>query len=211
MFRALTDRHETRVFHLNAAQPQDPLIGRLEHVTLDIPPPYEALSYEWGHAVKSRSITLQDGSVLPITESLHDALRDLRHNEERWGPRTLWVDAICINQENIEELQDQVSIMGEIYRQARRVITYLGPERDNSALAIAFARELQHHVQTTNHGFHAGGQPVPAAHPTLPPVSDIRWAALKALVLRTWVRNQDQLKGTQGLRCHLGQPLLVCA
>jgi hypothetical protein len=180
MFRALDNPQEIRVLHLHVGHHSDPLTGQLQHVTLAHPPPFEAISYEWGDPTKTRSITLEDGSAFPITESLHHALRDIRDITARGKSRILWADAICIDQQNITELQHQVSIMGRIYRNATRVITYIGPERDDSDIAISFARTLQQYVMDDNLPLLSGGY-------ALPPLSDGPWTALKALVLRTWV------------------------
>lgn len=53
-------------------------------------------------------------------------LRDLQNS------RILWIDAICINQEDLDERSVQVAIMGDIYRQARRTVIWLGDYMDNS-------------------------------------------------------------------------------
>lgn len=185
MFQALNNPQEIRVLHLNVGQDIDPLRGRLEHVTLADPSRFVAVSYEWGDPTKTRSNTLGNGSAFPITESLHNALRDIRRDYLSRESRTLWVDAICIDQQNITERQHQVSIMSQIYRSATIAITYIGPARDNSDLAIPFARMLQQCAELTG-----GNQPFFSGRYALPPLSDPRWAALKALILRTWVRQR---------------------
>jgi hypothetical protein len=50
----------------------------------------------------------------------------------------LWVDAICINQNDIRERSEQVSIMGKIYQLANEVVVWLGSEKENSKIAIDF-------------------------------------------------------------------------
>ncbi|KAH9224925.1 heterokaryon incompatibility, partial [Leptodontidium sp. 2 PMI_412] len=100
---------------------------------------YEALSYEWGDPQKECIILLTNESHISITRSLYNALRDLRDQKL---PRLLWADGICIHQDDIEERQKQVSIMGVIYSKAYRVLTCTGPERDSSTIAIDFAYEL---------------------------------------------------------------------
>jgi hypothetical protein len=42
--------------------------------------------------------------------------------------RTLWVDAICINQQDIRERGCQVEMMGDVYSKAARVLVWLGPK-----------------------------------------------------------------------------------
>ncbi|KAF4497302.1 heterokaryon incompatibility [Fusarium agapanthi] len=61
--------------------------------------PYEALSYSWGSQSTPREIIV-DEKILSITESLYEALWHLRRPDE---DRMLWVDALCIDQNNINE------------------------------------------------------------------------------------------------------------
>lgn len=116
----------------------------LKHVELapDQAPRYEALSYTWGSSESPVDISiLQDNhpSSLPITQNLAMALRHLRYPQTS---RALWVDAICINQQDIEERSRQVARMADIFRSAMRVLVWLGPELDQSALALDAFAEL---------------------------------------------------------------------
>jgi hypothetical protein len=186
-FEPLIDSQETRLLHLAPGKADDILSGKLQCVSLACCPPYEALSYEWGNPEKTHTIRLENGSTAYITKSLHHALRDIRH--EAGGSRTLWADGICINQEDLEERQRQVGMMGKIYRGSVRVITYIGPETDGSSTAISFARYLiSYSVSRSRNGdarLHAAAE---LANIGLPPWDDMRWNALKALLLRGWVR-----------------------
>lgn len=84
--------------------------------------PYEALSYTWGSAKAPENITV-NGKLLAVTENLYKALQQLRYpNQER----ILWVDAICINQDDNKERGHQVQQMGDIFKKAGRVIFWLG-------------------------------------------------------------------------------------
>ena len=89
---------------------------------------YEALSYAWGTAISPRK-ALVDGFKLPITKSLHQGLRRLRLDDK---PRMLWVDALCINQRDIEERSRQVQRMAVIYRSAENVLIWLGEWPSNA-------------------------------------------------------------------------------
>ncbi|KAK6436986.1 hypothetical protein LTR95_006824 [Oleoguttula sp. CCFEE 5521] len=91
-------------------------------------PPYEALSYCWGDVTDGLSILL-NGSVMRVTSNLRAALRHLRSSSTS---RCLWVDAICINQADVAEQSAQVSIMGDIYRNAVQTTVWLGSASDNS-------------------------------------------------------------------------------
>jgi len=83
---------------------------------------YEALSYTWGGEEKPRSIAIK-GQNLNITANLYEALLHLR---TRSLDRIIWIDAICINQENREEQGQQVQLMAMIYSKAHRVLVWLG-------------------------------------------------------------------------------------
>ena len=111
---------------------------RLSHAKLDIknPPSYEALSYTWGSNDLSHVIyvdTENEQKSLAVTQNLHSALRHLRNNSI---PRTIWVDATCINQRDDEERSQQVARMADIYKSAANVLIWIGPAADNSAEAL---------------------------------------------------------------------------
>ncbi|KAF4337340.1 heterokaryon incompatibility [Fusarium beomiforme] len=84
--------------------------------------PYAALSYVWGGQNTPHEI-LVNGKTLWITESLYEALHRLRKPNK---DRIFWVDALCIDQNNIKERGHQVNHMGEIYKKAIKVIIWLG-------------------------------------------------------------------------------------
>jgi hypothetical protein len=64
-----------------------------------------------------------DGIPFAVTPNLHVALKHFRHAARR---RVLWVDAMCINQNDPDEKSEQVPMMGEIYRRATKVYAWLG-------------------------------------------------------------------------------------
>jgi hypothetical protein len=84
--------------------------------------PYEALSYVWGDRAGLREINC-NGVSIKVTKNLFDALVAIRMPTTA---RSLWVDAICINQEDVEERNHQITLMASIYRQTARVLIWLG-------------------------------------------------------------------------------------
>ncbi|KLU82782.1 hypothetical protein MAPG_01850 [Magnaporthiopsis poae ATCC 64411] len=84
--------------------------------------PYEALSYVWGSEENKRPIYIGGKDELRVTANLHAALRHLRHS---FVERILWVDAVCINQDDNGEKGQQVQFMSKIYAKASRVIVWL--------------------------------------------------------------------------------------
>ncbi|KAJ8060060.1 hypothetical protein OCU04_011669 [Sclerotinia nivalis] len=93
---------------------------------------YEALSYAWGGTDNSRSISV-NGQNLIVRENLHAALSRLR---DPVLERIIWIDAICINQEDPKERGHQVQLMAKIYSKACRVIIWLGEAADDSDRAL---------------------------------------------------------------------------
>lgn len=102
----------------------------LQHTSLDSDVQYEALSYTWGDASDTRQIFV-DGTQTIVTASLHSALLQFRNGNPNPGyARTLWADAICINQKDAAEKTVQVQLMADIYQHAQRVLVWLGPSTE---------------------------------------------------------------------------------
>ena len=118
---------------------QSKITCHLFHRSLDIDTerPFDALSYTWGDTHSRRYISL-NGTKFSVTASLYSALRHLRYTAD---PRVLWIDALCINQDDIPERNQQVTQMQKIYQRAAKVIVWLGPASINSDLAFAFLAE----------------------------------------------------------------------
>ncbi|KAL6922571.1 hypothetical protein FSST1_006597 [Fusarium sambucinum] len=93
---------------------------------------YEALSYVWGSDKKPFSISVNHGE-LHIGANLHAALGNLRHDNLE---RVLWIDALCINQDDTTEKGQQVQLMAKIYAKAHCVIVWLREGTDESDEAI---------------------------------------------------------------------------
>jgi hypothetical protein len=116
-----------------------PLEARLETHIVQNAPPYEAMSYAWGHPSPTLNMTLER-CVVPIRSNLHRALLRVRNESTI---RTIWADAVCINQADTEERFHQVSIMGLIFERALRVLVLLGDdEHEESKLAISLLHDI---------------------------------------------------------------------
>jgi hypothetical protein len=113
--------------------------------------PYEALSYVWGSEDKPKSIVVTNQN-LNVTCNLHRALLQLRDHA---CPRLLWIDAICINQDDKREKEHQIPLIAEIYAKAVRVIVWLGDAEDDSnevlehiRLAVEASEKVSHTKQS---------------------------------------------------------------
>ena len=101
--------------------------------------PYEALSYHWGSGDPTFEIRIHVEHAFPakfrVRQNLHSALTHLRYTDRR---KALWIDAICINQNDTEEQNHQVSHMSRIYAGAENVCVWLGDESEDSNIAMQF-------------------------------------------------------------------------
>jgi len=136
------------LINLHPGQPEDPI--RITLVTADLSeePSFEALSYVWGHVSPrdhSPSILIDD-LRLNITESVHNALQVLRSLSSM---KTLWVDQICVNQQDLVERQHQVLLMADVYQTATSVIVYLGQPTEQTEMDM---QHLQLFLQRHNQG-----------------------------------------------------------
>jgi hypothetical protein len=110
----------------------------LFHVKLSDCRNYEALSYVWGSATERVSISC-NGRQLDITSTLASALQLLSKGSES---RILWIDQICINQDDNEEKTRQVALMRDIFQRSERTIAWLGDSSLDSDLAIDYCSRL---------------------------------------------------------------------
>ncbi|KAK0625812.1 heterokaryon incompatibility protein-domain-containing protein [Immersiella caudata] len=148
------DRHEIRLLHvLPSLSRKDAIECLLQHVSLDDDvPEYTALSYTWEDpftpeqsppASPDREIFI-NGQPVNIEENAFWALQHLRPRRST-EPLTLWIDAICINQEEgggSAEKGQQVEMMDMIYKSAAKTVVWLGPARDGSDAMMDLINEM---------------------------------------------------------------------
>jgi hypothetical protein len=106
----------------------------LSVIDLDARPHFAALSYVWGPPATGSHQLLCDGVHLTVTESCHSALWHLR---KKLGGFSIWVDAVCIDQENVREKEQQIPIMGDIYANAHAVYIWLGKSSSATERAMS--------------------------------------------------------------------------
>ncbi|KAK4444014.1 heterokaryon incompatibility protein-domain-containing protein [Podospora aff. communis PSN243] len=131
---------QIRILHLIPGKPDTPLSGLLQIASLESKsrPEFDAISYVWGDPRATSHISI-DGRNLPIASNLHNALVAIRHESE-W--RILWVDALCINQQDIQERGHQVQLMRNIFSSARIVRVWLEVDVDPTSPVFDAARRL---------------------------------------------------------------------
>jgi hypothetical protein len=140
--RPLIDR-EIRLIRLLPDSFDAPIRCELFEASLDNAElQYQAISYAWGDAAITQCIEC-NGLDVDVTVSLGTALRAFRHSEDA---RIVWADALCINQEDPEERGRQVSMMGDVYRSASKVLVWLGVNEVNDEDAIRTAFQAMEYV-----------------------------------------------------------------
>lgn len=115
----------------------EPLRCQLKIVHLDKRPRFDCLSYVWGSGLPGEHMLKCGSCDIPIGVNLHAVLVQLRR---QFGDITIWIDAVCIDQQNDEEKNRQIPLMGEVYSLAQRVYVWLGSGTEESDLAMDWIR-----------------------------------------------------------------------
>jgi hypothetical protein len=121
----------------------------LQDDTSSVSTQYEALSYCWDTEAADRTLSL-DNAPFAIKPNLEIALRQLSKGKVE---RLLWIDAICINQADLNERNEQVRMMSSVYRQAARVVIWIGPRP--SAVKNVATEAIQTFAQHQRSGAHS--------------------------------------------------------
>jgi hypothetical protein len=178
-YEALLDR-EIRLLYLTYNGEQ--IVSKLIPCSISNPLRFTALSYAWGSPSRQNDLTI-DESTLKITKSVHDFLPYLRRH---LGTEYVWIDGVCINQDNDNEKTAQVPLMGEIYTKATEAIIWLGPSDDDidaalNAIPLLNAKlgGIEGRLATTalNNALVDAG---------LPPVGSPVWKGFTKLYSRSW-------------------------
>lgn len=162
-YQDLTGTSSIRLLVIEAVERDynSPISCRLVELDISSNPKYLAVSYEWGEPSIERKEIYVNGLPYLIRTNLYHALERFRQiSDPIWSndpigkhvnrfqqPRYFWIDAICINQENISERNDQVQMMGEIYKNATNVLIWLGlPTQSIAAEGSDNVLDLLHNI-----------------------------------------------------------------
>ena len=102
---------------------------------------YACLSYVWGSSAKTCTIVV-NGQAVEVTENLALALEHFRRDGMFCHQFLLWVDALCINQQDDQERAKEVQRMKDIYGTAWTVEAWLGPASFNSDAGLQLLRDM---------------------------------------------------------------------
>ncbi|ETN44826.1 uncharacterized protein HMPREF1541_09701 [Cyphellophora europaea CBS 101466] len=134
-YRPLESVEHTRLLQISSNLEDGLISCTITHH--DLPTHYRCLSYMWGSEASANNIRLNGKSF-----SVRDNLWQFLHRAREFCPnQPLWIDALCINQEDIPEKNYQVQQMSKLYAGASEVLMWLGQD---PKLDIAFntANEL---------------------------------------------------------------------
>lgn len=175
-----------RLVRIHPAKEGEIVSSELKSFSVHQAPPYRAISYTWGDPFSTGErnerteleTVLVDGESVNVSKSVANALKAMRD----WHPAItdwVWVDAICIDQSNIQERGQQVVLMSQIYSQAESVFIWLGPSTKDSDTAIHLLEDLARDLQLPD-----------SRNAVLARASDPqnqhRWEALSLFMDRRW-------------------------
>jgi hypothetical protein len=109
-----------------------PISCQLQKFFITSPPEYDAISYTRGAGSGGGEVILVDGAPIQIPENAAAALRHVRRRAPSSKPARVWIDTLCIDQEDTDEKAKQVQIMPLIYQEAARVCIWLGASMEFS-------------------------------------------------------------------------------
>jgi hypothetical protein len=152
-----------RLIEVHDCEPDDPAIRVSIHIiSAEDAPTYEAVSYTWGdesiqeqiHVSHASSLSRsalassadRDG-LMTVRKNCADVLRQVRHFRTS---KYYWIDAICIDQQNIQEKNVQVARMGAIFKQADGVLACIGMHDQFSRLIVSMFENFHSHLARAN-------------------------------------------------------------
>ncbi|KAE8377552.1 heterokaryon incompatibility protein-domain-containing protein [Aspergillus bertholletiae] len=139
IFSALPEKG-IRLVVIQAGSSSDEIRCDIQEVTLtDSLPPYNALSHLWGSDREHELIRLK-GEGFYVRKNLAETLRQLRRADQ---DVVFWIDALCINQCDKDEKGVQIPLMGDVYRNAEKVVAFLGLHDESSPLLFEALEELE--------------------------------------------------------------------
>lgn len=159
-------------------------------------PDFEALSYACGPGPNIDKIWVTDADpviashsagFLPLRANLVAALQHLRHDS---GTRTLWIDALSINQHDHTERSHEVARMASVYSAAWSVVVWLGTGEDDAETALSLLKYAGAQIEVSENEFvlHAPESiHTEFWHPnTTLPYNEAQWKSIRALIERQW-------------------------
>ncbi|RDW87523.1 hypothetical protein BP5796_03217 [Coleophoma crateriformis] len=150
---------------------------------------YAALSYVWGDQAKAGSLMLE-GEHKGVTRNLLDALKKLDKTlgqDDSCGsePLPLWIDQLCINQDDLDERGSQVALMGDIYSCAMRVYVCLG-DSNTAADAVHVVTNVCDRIRLDAAQYFTIDDIPWISTDELISYNQLNWSAFKEMMLVSW-------------------------
>ncbi|CAI6094180.1 unnamed protein product [Clonostachys chloroleuca] len=185
-----------RLFRINP-NTSAPNAGSLEVVSLDAAPPFYALSHSWGTQARDTALQI-DGYMLNVTSELASGIRRMKELAAQHGGISpsityIWIDSLCIDQQNIPERSSQVTLMRRIYSQSITTLIWLGPGNDSYSAAWSLIDQIYGVFQSQHPTTKSLGD-IPlktfsdASHAAsgLPELNHLLWTQMRQLVELRW-------------------------
>jgi hypothetical protein len=177
-------RKEIRILCLRPALLQSaPIKCTVYHHSLTDPLKYLALSYTWGEDTPEKKLIHLNKKEFWIRPNLESALRHIRSSIL---PLFFWIDAICINQSDDGEREQQVLLMRDIYQNAGFVIVWLGPTYMESDRAMGLVKSISKRYRKLDDGKVQPEFLEWMINTTSSASPDCAWEPLVALLRRSW-------------------------
>jgi hypothetical protein len=149
-YEALAGSRFIRLLQVSTDFKTSRINGSFTQASLDDKPNFRAISYCWGSSDLVDKVWFDDHQYLGITKSAAEVIRFLIDTKYTGH---FWIDALCINQSDLEEKSKQVRLMGDVYSSARVVVAWLGEPADDSYRAMQFIATIYNEIKKYNlHG-----------------------------------------------------------
>lgn len=168
---------------------EDRIKIRVESYDISSPPSFTALSYCWGSGSKDSSCDCEPSQLVFITKNLDQALRHCRSEKTE---AHVWIDQICIDQDNDDDKTQQVRLMRAIYSSAANVIIWLGDANEKTKLVYDLIEQIGQEILRTirsnpKMSFHDPADPMKIYVPLkLSSADEPEWFAFRQLLSRPW-------------------------
>ncbi|KAF2170712.1 hypothetical protein M409DRAFT_19526 [Zasmidium cellare ATCC 36951] len=133
---------QVRLLRISEGDDDDNLTVDLITSDLSEAPGYFAVSYTWGDGRQHQQLNVND-KVMSVRQNCYYALWQI-HMKYPTQPY-VWIDSLCINQDDLEEKAFQIQLMERIFIQAKSVLACIGPHADDSELVVDAVRKAKKH------------------------------------------------------------------
>jgi hypothetical protein len=130
---------EIRLLQISRKGPFGDYTCQVVHAPFASSPSYEAISYTWGGLPLDQDLLVEDGYVLKVSDRVVEIIQA---RASVMDSKYLWIDAVCINQGDLDEKAIQIGLMAEIYQTASKTIIWLGLSPEASACISFINRHM---------------------------------------------------------------------